>query len=168
MATKPGKYDDLKKTLPRAERERSAFQTEVDAKAEALRSSSIEDLRDEYRAARAAQDAHEAAARPLNVRARAAEQEIARRYDELPEDQRGPLYYLDGSRIQVSVGVSASVTDPAALVDWALAEQLKGLLSIHSGKLVALAAERLEEGQEIPPGVDLRTYPKVALYLKKS
>jgi hypothetical protein len=58
-----------------------------------------------------------------------------------------------GETVFLETSVYPSVTDKTALRLWVIAQGMEEILSVHSQTLIGLTKERLNAGEEPPPGV---------------
>lgn len=75
--------------------------------------------------------------------------------DRFEEENKTSTSFNDGSSLGISVDVYPFVKDKDALRAWIVAEQMADMLQLNFQTMTSMVKERLENGKDLPPGVDV-------------
>lgn len=154
-----GKWTEVARRLEPAADQPGAFQDEVQAYKEKIADRKPATLAREYLDARDAVEALERGQlHALKVR-RAAFEQLAR--DTFQEHELHSLKLDDGRGLRVDPDISVSVTDRTQLYAWAQEHGYAPKFGLAHPTVSSIVKERLEAGDELPPGVEVRAWFRV-------
>jgi hypothetical protein len=147
-----GKYAEACSKLDPVDRS-GPFQQKVEQAKANYSGRGAADLATAYAAIRAEKDSLAEQDSALNVHLAAVEQLMWDAYDAAGLTS---LKLQSGASVRVGVEPSTTVTDRAALVAWAKANGLEGLLTLYAQTVGGIVRERLLSGLPMPDGVEVR------------
>jgi hypothetical protein len=144
-----GKYTKLKKDMVRFTQP-TDWQLEIDNRKVELRQTPNAELADLYNVTRDKKDDLHEQERKLNTTLEAISQLLV---DRLETDGLTSFKTEDGTTMYIKDEPYCSAQDKASLLQWVKEQGMEELLSIHYQTLSGLVKTRLENGEELPPGV---------------
>jgi len=163
-----GKWTNIAKSLPRADRVEPSWRDGLLALKDQLRAQlpNLLALTAAYREARQAKEDHEAAGKPLSMRTLALEALLADTFT--AEGRMEPAYLDNGDRVEANDALEFKAVDKDALLAWVHANKLERLLSLNPQTMAGIARQRLENNEALPDGVEASAYTQIKLVLRKA
>jgi len=154
-----GKWTGACKKFEREPRPRTERQQRVDELVAGFAGWTAAALATKYREVRREKDALEEKLSGVQEMLDAATAAVVSKYD---ADGLQSVKLEDGDSVAWNVEPLPSVKDKAAFRAWCVGQGLEGEFQMHPSTAAALIKARIEEGEELPPGIEVYTRDKLS------